>query len=108
MRGNFENLDQIAKRDVLLHGDGYRRAAPYALDPGLAQPRIFFSIAASSGEKPDCGCCSPVRTSSRSARVEAAFHPNKCALTRVSHPSGCSLVATSPSQSRRSLSARFA
>jgi hypothetical protein len=54
-------------------------------------PRIFLSIAASSGEKPDSGC-SAVRTCSRSARVAAAFQPNRMRMTRASQPSGCSLA----------------
>ena len=56
------------------------------------RPRIFLSIAASSGEKPDSGC-SAVRTSSKSARVVADFQPNRMridarepALTRLA---GC-------------------
>src|SRR5277367_1185238 len=50
------------------------------------KPRIFLSMVASSGEKPDCGC-SPVKTSSRSARVDATFQPNRMRMTRVSQPS---------------------
>ena len=42
MAGNFENLDQIAKRDVLLHGDNIGARHHDALDPRLAQPENIF------------------------------------------------------------------
>src|ERR1700730_14590588 len=63
-------------------------------------PKIFLSMAASSGEKPDCGC-SAVRTCSRSARVAAAFQPNRMRMTRVSQPScGSSGCATTIGRAR--------
>src|SRR5262249_23413600 len=62
--------------------------------------RMFLSIVASSGEKPDSRC-SPVSTSSRSARVAAAFQPNRMRITRASQPSCSSAGCGTTMGSRR-------
>src|SRR4029077_8032296 len=66
--------------------------------------RMFLSIVASVGENPDSRC-SPVSTSSRSARVAAAFQPNRMRITRVSQPScGSAGCGTTMGRRRCSLS----
>ena len=101
MRGALENLDQFTERNVLLHGDDVGARHHHAFDPRLAQAQDILEHGRFFGEKPDCGS-SAVSTSSRSARVDAAFQPNRMRMTRVSQPSDGSAASGS-----RSARARF-
>ena len=52
MGGALEHLQQLAERDVLLHGDDVGARHHDVVDPALAQARMFLSMRLSSGEKP--------------------------------------------------------
>ena len=73
-------------RNVLLHGDDVGARHHDAFDPAFAQAEDILEHRGFGGEKPDSGC-SAVSTSSRSARVAAAFQPNRMRMTRASQPS---------------------
>ena len=87
MPGTFEHLDQFADRDVLLHGDDIGARQHDALDPAFAQPENVLEHGRLFGREAGRGC-SAVSTCSRSARVAAAFQPNRMRMTRVSQPCG--------------------